>query len=283
MRFALVAYYLAAALLCTVLVYQAFVRELAAQELYAEQSVGQRTDSLLRRVAETLSFRLYRGASDEEARLDGLITVQQRSERTILGASAAYLTLTLALLALLIARRQRLPPATLPRQLVLMSVGFLAVGLLAPMLRIVVSREVAVLGSVVLTYQNKGIVSTIAALATLGHLLPAALLALFGVALPLAKVALTLLALARPWGRRVLTSAWFEVLSRLSFVDVVAVAILVVFLTFQSDVTSDATLGIGLYYFAGYGVLALAATIVLALLERGGGLHDGGAVARPSP
>ena len=278
---ALVLYYLAATLNATLLIYQASVHELAAQELYAEQSVGQRTDTLLRRLAETVSFRLYRGASDEAERVDALVAVQDRAERAVVLASAAYVALTVALLVLLIALRGRLPPATLPRQLVLMSVGFLAVGLLAPMLRIVVSRDVALLGPVVLAYQNKGIVSTIATLASLGDLFPALLLGLFGVALPLAKVALTLLALARPWGRRLLASAWFEVLSRLSFVDVVAVAILVVFLTFQSDVTSSATLGIGLYYFAAYGVLALAATIVLALSERNGELHGGGSVVRP--
>lgn len=226
-----------------------------------------------------MSFRLYRGASDEAERVDALVAVQEGAERAIRLVSAAYLAVALALLALLIALRRRLPPATLPRQLVLMSVGFLAVGLLAPMLRIVVSRDVALLGPVVLTYQNKGIVSTIATLAALGNLLPALLLGLFGVVLPLAKVALTLLALARPWGRRLLASAWFEVLSRLSFVDVVAVAILVVLLTFQSDVTSSATLGIGLPYFAAYGALSLAATIVLALGAHGGDPDRGGSPA----
>ena len=112
-------------------------------------------------------------------------------------------------------------------------------------------------------------VSTIASLLDTGHLLIAGLLALFSVVVPVGKLVLSLIMM---WvgGARLRKSALrlVELVGRWSMTDVFVVAVLLAFLAADTEQLTDATLGAGLYFFAGYGILSLAAGHLMLRHER---------------
>ncbi|MDZ7753115.1 MAG: paraquat-inducible protein A [Gammaproteobacteria bacterium] len=145
---------------------------------------------------------------------------------------------------------------------------FLAVGLAAPMFTLSAFGDVPVLGRVVLSHEVKSVLSMIAGLADSGNLFVAALLALFSVVTPVVKMALSLmvLGLAHGGGRR-LALATIHHVGRWSMTDVFVVAVLLAFLAANQARTTDAAVGIGLYFFAGYALLSLAAGHLLVHFE----------------
>ena len=133
-------------------------------------------------------------------------------------------------------------------------------GLLAPILTVVAHEEIALLGRVVLQYESKGIITTIHKLYLVGSYFLASLLLLFSVLLPVLKILLSLLALELRHSRARRTSVvLIKAIGRWSMTDVFVVAVLLAFLTADTAQLTDATLGAGLYFFAGYGLLSIAA------------------------
>lgn len=145
---------------------------------------------------------------------------------------------------------------------------FLAVGLAAPMFTLSAFGDVPLLGRVVLSHEVKSVLSMIAGLADGGNLFVAVLLALFSVVTPVVKMVLSLMVLGLAHGRgRRLALATIHHVGRWSMTDVFVVAVLLAFLAANQARTTDAAVGIGLYFFAAYALLALAAGHLLVHFE----------------
>jgi hypothetical protein len=224
-------------------------------------SAEERTDTVIKDWMETLSFGLYDGASRkarDRAEVEAQVDSYDRHVRT-LSLSLAVLSAGFLLLLWLalgprdIARRPRL-------LLHLHGVAgiCLLVGLLAPMLSVVARSEVVLLGKVVFQYQSKGILDTVGALYAGGNLFTAAMLGLFSVLVPVLKLGLSLGALLA-WTPRIRSACLAVVKSvgKWSMTDVFVVAVLLAFLALGDGAVTDARLGPGLYFFAGYGLLSL--------------------------
>jgi uncharacterized paraquat-inducible protein A len=144
------------------------------------------------------------------------------------------------------------------------------VGLLAPILTVVAHEEIALLGRVVLQYESKGIITTIHKLSLVENYFVAFLLLVFSVLLPALKIVLSLVALELGQSRTRRTSVYVvKAIGRWSMTDVFVVAVLLAFLTADTAQLTDATLGPGLYFFAGYGLLSIAAGQMMIGYEGG--------------
>ena len=262
-RIAVLLYYFLALPLATIVIFSAGAAARAYQEFVVFQTVDEKTDTLVKEVIEDLTLGLYRGGSEkaeavgqlarEAARHDSRV---RRSAWTLAGISAAFLTV----LAIRGLRLRDGAPAGLVLHLLAVAAICLMIGLLAPILTISAHKEVAVLGRVMLQYETRDILSTVAKLAATGHYPLAALLTLFSVVVPIAKLALSALAIGPvSVGVRTVAGRTVELVGKWSMTDVFVVAVLLAFLAARTEQLTDATVGPGLYFFAAYGVLSLAA------------------------
>lgn len=257
------AYYLAAFALAAFVIANANDASRDYALASAHESVSAKADRALRETLESLSLGLYGGGTEiSETLADAVDAARYHAERAS-GAGWLLLGLSLAFLAIVVTREQRgqrSRSAVVIRHLFGVSSVFLLVGLLAPILTVVVSEEVALLGRVVLQYESKGIITTIHKLFVLGNYFVAALLLLFSVVLPVLKILLSLVALhVRGSSTRRVSVALINGVGRWSMTDVFVVAVLLAFLTADTAGLTNATLGPGLYFFAGYGLLSIAA------------------------
>lgn len=261
-------YYVAALLLTAVLIVNADAASSAHEAAYERLGAQQRADAAVRSFLETITFGLYRGASEREAELEEILERARRHDWRaqlaawlLAGASALFLAGTYV--------ASRRAPDVGRDALVHAALGvaalFLAVGLSAPILELVAYQDVALLGTVVVKHESRGIVTTIGALGSSGHLLVAALLALFSLVTPIAKLALGFLAVrsaSAPRRRRLVRAA--RVVGNYSMTDVFVVAVLISVFVMDAGRSTDARPGLALYFFAGYSLLALASGQLLA-------------------
>jgi len=264
-------FYAVALALAIVIIANANDASRAYESVSAHQTVSAKTDRTLREALESLSLGLYGGGTELAEQLADAIDVAQFHEARATGTGWLLIGLSLAFLALIIsseARGRRRASTMIIRHLFGVSAIFLLVGLLAPILTVVAHEEIAVLGRVVLQYESKGIITTIHKLYLVHNYFLASLLLLFSVLLPVLKILLSLLALELRHSRARRTSVvLIKAIGRWSMTDVFVVAVLLAFLTADTAQLTDATLGPGLYFFAGYGLLSIAAGHMMAGYE----------------
>lgn len=257
------AYYVVAMALAVVIIASANDASRAYESVSTHESVSAKTDRAMRDALEALSLGLYGGGTEMAERLADAVEVAEFQEARAAGTGWLLLGLSAAFLAMVIVtvepgRRTR--SVVVIRHLFGVSAIFLLIGLLAPILTIVAHEEIALLGRVVLQYESKGIITTIHKLFLVDNFFLAILLLLFSVLLPVLKIALSLVALGLGKSRTRSTSVVFvKAIGRWSMTDVFVVAVLLAFLTADTAQLTDATLGPGLYFFAGYGLLSIAA------------------------
>jgi uncharacterized membrane protein len=210
-----------------------------------------------------MTMGIYGGGTEMAEQLADTVEVARFYEARATGMGWLLLGLSVAFLALVFAsaeRGRRRTNTVIIRHLFGVSGVFLLVGLLAPILTIVAHEEIALLGRVVLQYESKGIITTIHKLYLVGNYFLALLLLLFSVLLPVLKILLSMLALELGHSRMRRGSVLMvKMIGRWSMTDVFVVAVLLAFLTADTAQLTDATLGAGLYFFAGYGLLSIAA------------------------
>ncbi len=257
------AYYAVALALAIVIVASANDASRSYESVSAHQSVSAKTDRVLRDALETLSLGLYGGGTEMAGQLADAIEMAQLHEARATGTAWLLLGLSIAFLTAVIVtveRGRRTRSVVIIRHLFGVSSIFLLVGLLAPILTIVAHEEIVLLGRVVLQYESKGIITTIHKLYLVKSFFLASLLLLFSVLLPALKVLLSLAALELGHsGTRRTSELLVKAIGRWSMTDVFVVAVLLTFLTADTAQLTDASLGPGLYYFAGYGLLSIAA------------------------
>ncbi len=256
-------YYVVALALAVLIVASANDASRSYESVSAHESVSAKTDRALRDALESLSLGLYGGGSEMAEELAAAVETAQFHEVRAAGTGWLLLGLSIAFLTAVILmedRGRRARSVVIIRHLFGVSGIFLAIGLLAPILTVVAHGEVALLGRVVLQYESKGIITTIHKLYLVNNLFLASLLLLFSVALPVLKIVLSLIALELGHTRARQTSVLLvKAIGRWSMTDVFVVAVLLAFLTADTAQLTDATLGPGLYFFAGYGLLSIAA------------------------
>ncbi len=135
-------------------------------------------------------------------------------------------------------------------------------GLITPILMVEVHKEVEYLGDVVLSFESKGILGSVSKLIEQGNLPVATVIVIFSIALPVLKT-LSLLFVSlfeyRPFAARVVRL--FKHLGRWSMLDVFVVALLVVYLGSGNSDVSRSEIEIGIYFFALYVFLSMAASL----------------------
>ena len=256
-------FYAVALALAIVIIANANDASRAYESVSAHETVSAKTDRALREALESLSLGLYGGGTELAEQIADAIDVARFHEARATGTGWLLLGFSLAFLAVVIAgeeRGRRRASTIIIRHLFGVSGIFLLVGLLAPILTVVAHEEIALLGRVVLQYESKGIVTTIHKLYLVENYFLASLLLLFSVLLPVLKILLSLIALELGHSRARRTSVLLvKAIGRWSMTDVFVVAVLLAFLTADTAQLTDATLGPGLYFFAGYGLLSIAA------------------------
>ena len=267
------AYYLVATALAVFIIASANDASRAYASVSSHETLSAKADRALREALEGLSLGLYEGGTElAEQRADAIDVARFHTARAN-GAGWLLLGLSVAFVAVVVARERagnRTRSPSLVRHLFGVSSVFLLVGLLAPILTVVVREEVALLGRVVLQYETKGIITTIHKLFVVGNYFVAVLLLLFSVILPVLKILLSLVALGMPASStHRLSVTLVNVIARWSMTDVFVVAVLLAFLTADTAQLTDATLGPGLYFFAGYGLLSIAAGQLMIGYEGG--------------
>lgn len=257
------AYYAIALALAVFIIANANDASRAYASVSAHETVSAKTDRALREALETLSLGLYGGGSALSEKLADAVQVAHFHEARAVGMGWLLLGLSAAFLAAVIAgeeRGQRVNSPAIIRHLFGVSGVFLLVGLLAPILTVVAHEEIALLGRVVLQYESKGIITTIHKLYLVKSYFLATLLLIFSVLLPVLKILFSLIALELEHSRaRRASVTMIKIIGRWSMTDVFLVAVLLAFLTADTSQLTDATLGPGLYFFAGYGLLSIAA------------------------
>lgn len=135
-------------------------------------------------------------------------------------------------------------------------------GLITPILMMVIHKQVEHLGDVVLSFESKAILGSIAKLYANGSLVVAGVILLFSVVVPVLKTLSVLFVAAfeqSPFAAKVVR--FFKHLGKWSMLDVFVVAILLVYLTGGSSETSRSEVEIGLYFFLIYVLLSMVASL----------------------
>lgn len=267
-------YYIAALTIALVLIFSADTVSDTDRAASRYETASERADTKIKRALEWLSLGLYQGASEKVEKVQSLNEIAAYHQRRVEWSSWLLLGLSLAFLIFKSTQARRSAEASL-RGLALHLIGvsaiFLLVGVVAPMLTVVAQTEVTLLGEVVFQYESRSIIGTGQHLASGGNLLVALLLILFSVLIPVAKLLLSFVALAR-FAKRSRTFALTSIrlIGKWSMTDVFVVAILLAFLSTESKTFTDASLGPGLYFFAGYGLLSMIGGQVLIRVEGAG-------------
>ncbi len=272
-RIICITFYLLSALLAVVIISNASAAADDYGALYEHFSPSNRADNKLKSVLEALTFGLYGGASRADNEIEAIVASAQGHERRANASAWLLLGLSVVFVAWRSLRARRPGPCvirTLTAHVLGVSLVFLIVGLLAPILSLVAYTELAVLGRVVFRYESKGILTTVLELVGSGNLFIAAVLFLFSVVTPAIKLILAFMAIESPHleGRNRYVG-FISIIGKWSMADVLVVAILLAYFITGSDGFSDSWLGPGLYFFAGYCLLSLTAVQLIMHLPKG--------------
>lgn len=135
-------------------------------------------------------------------------------------------------------------------------------GLITPILMVVIHKKVDYLGDVVLSFESKSILGSIAKLYADGSLVVAGVILLFSIVVPILKtLSMLFVAMFEHSGFAAKIVNFFKHLGKWSMLDVFVVAILLVYLTGGNSDTSRTEIEIGLYFFLIYVILSMVASL----------------------
>ncbi len=242
---------------------QASAYDQETHELVKRLDPDRRLEMAEKELLETVTLGLYKGHSRD------LRKIREHRERAKAFQESAWLLtaiffglVTPTLLCAYLIRRDWLDTAY-----AMMGVGLicLALGLVIPILSIIVSKDLPILGETVLQFQSKGVLSTITGLKESGNLWLAGLLFGFSVLIPLIKTLLVgVTVFARTHHLSLKGLHLSHNIGKWSMADVFVVALLVVFFAGAGDGLTDAEVQVGLCFFAGYVVLSLLGTQIIS-------------------
>ena len=144
----------------------------------------------------------------------------------------------------------------------LAALTMLIFGLITPILMVTIHKEVKYLGDVVLSFESKGVISSIEKLMETGDLVVAGVIVLFSVVMPFVKI-LSLLFITISKKNRFAHKIvnLFKHIGKWSMVDVFVVAIFLVYLSANKGGVSRAEVEVGLYFFLGYVIISMLVSL----------------------
>ena len=257
---AAVVFYPTALILGWLVVVNANDHSLAMERAATLQTLGSKASYAGNTVLETVTFGWYDAASQTDADYEGSLALAAACGRR--GSLAAWglagLTAAFCLLVQLGGRAGTAAAARqAARQFCLASLVFFAVGVAATALSLVASKEVTGLGTVVFSFEAKSIASTIGDLLASHDLVLGGLVLFFSLIVPLAKALLVLFATVSHGSARDRAVQFVHAIGKWSMADVFVVAVLLAMLALGRDPATRAATWPGLYFFAGYCLLAL--------------------------
>ena len=150
------------------------------------------------------------------------------------------------------------------RDLLGVSLIFLGVGLFAPVLSMIASQNVPVLGKVYAHFRSNTIVSAMGELFSSGNWFPATLVLLFSILTPIAKLATATAAATATPEKRAAIKRILDKIGKWSMADVFVVAILLAYLALGATDTSISAKPLwGFYFFSGYCLISMIVSFTL--------------------
>ena len=138
----------------------------------------------------------------------------------------------------------------------------LILGLITPILMVTIHKEVEYIGDIVLSFESKGVIGSIAKLFDGGDIIIALVILLFSVIVPVLKV-LSLLFISvfiqSDFAHSIVK--FFKMIGKWSMVDVFVVAVFLVYLTANKGEVSRAEVEVGLYFFLAYVIVSMLVSL----------------------
>ncbi|HHO41904.1 MAG TPA: hypothetical protein ENN12_00920 [Epsilonproteobacteria bacterium] len=138
----------------------------------------------------------------------------------------------------------------------------LGIGVLAPIMTMIIQKDIDLIGRIVLSFESRSVVGTIEKLFAQEEWVVGIAILVFSLLLPLGKL-LSLFLLSFFFSDPLIHKLVhiFKIIGKWSMVDVFIVAIFLVYITSGKSDTTQAYSGIGLYFFLGYVIISTIATI----------------------
>lgn len=245
--------------------YKIFIHVGQASDFYQSSieklDLGSQTELAWKSFLESLTLNLYEGASDIQNEI-GFLKQQAQShlqQADILSIIFAVLTLFYIIYLFVYHRsnKDRLNKQ-ITIHLTIIALICLIMGVSMPMLNLIAFKDLPVLGTIVFKYESKSILSVIQTLWQSQQYFISSLVVLFSLILPLGKLLLSFLAILSKQERiRQQFAKLIHAIGKWSMTDVFVIAVLLAFFTMNTDETTNAWLGHGLYFFASYSILSL--------------------------
>ncbi|MCF6206274.1 MAG: paraquat-inducible protein A [Sulfurovum sp.] len=135
-------------------------------------------------------------------------------------------------------------------------------GLTSPILMVTIHKEVEYLGDVVLSFESKSVIGSIAKLFESGDAVVAVVILLFSVIVPLVKtLSLMFVSVFMQSGFAHGIVKFFKMIGKWSMVDVFVVATFLVYLTVNKGDVSRAEVEVGLYFFLAYVIVSMLVSL----------------------
>ena len=223
-----------------------------------KHDVSQLGSNQLKKLGDLLSLGFYHGydevLEEEKKMLEAQSFFRERAVQYTIYALAAAALILLLYFAM---TRQEFTIAVSLAALIA-----LAGGLLMPILMMSIHKEVQYLGDVVLQMESKGVLGSIAKLFGSHDYIVGGALLLFSIVLPLLKTLSMLFVALFVRNRAAHTIVhFFKILGKWSMADVFVVALFLVYLSANKGEMSRAEVMVGFYFFLGYVILSMIASL----------------------
>jgi len=235
---------------------QAILHEEATTELVSYQDAGQQASLQLEKLAKRLLGDLY-----EDERKINLDKIREKQQLTMLKAQE-YTLYFMCLLGTILLSFFHVSLRAFTLFGSLSAIVTLILGLITPILMVTIHKEVEYLGDIVLSFESKGVIGSIAKLFEGGDVIVAIVILLFSVVIPVLKV-LSLLFVSifmeSQFAHGIVK--FFKMIGKWSMVDVFVVAVFLVYLTSNKGKISRAEVEVGLYFFLGYVIVSMLVSL----------------------
>jgi hypothetical protein len=148
-------------------------------------------------------------------------------------------------------------PRSIVISIILISVVAYCIGITSPVLTISMSKQIPILGEVIVQHQSKSIVDGLFSLIQIKSYLVAFVLFSMGLLIPILKTILFLFVLISDCDKKKYLKIIPSIINTSSMAEIFTICLFVMFLSFKDYVDSKAQLEIGFYFFLGYSLISL--------------------------
>ncbi len=235
---------------------QAKAYEKATSVMVSQMSAKNLAEFQLKEFAETFSLGLYK--NDKKNNLKKLRVMGEEYKKRSQEYALYFMLLLLGILGsyFLLSLRAFTFFGSLA------SMVALVFGLITPIMMVTIHKEVEYLGDMVLSFESKGVIGSIAKLFESGDVVVAIVILLFSVLIPGVKT-LSLLFVSifieSKFAHGIVK--FFKMIGKWSMVDVFVVATFLVYLTVDKGDVSRAEVEVGLYFFLVYVIVSMLVSL----------------------